>query len=57
MGAVDKICLVTCVNWLGNESDHCSFWQWLSAVDRGKHCPSAVEPSGNGRTKITTKPL
>ena len=45
------------VNWFGNELGCRSFRRWFSAVDRGKHCPSAVEARGNWRTKITTKTL
>jgi hypothetical protein len=51
MGEVDKTCLVTCVNWFVNELGCRSFRQWLNAVDRGKHGPSAVEARGNRRTK------
>lgn len=46
MGAVDKTCLVTCVNWFENELGCRSFRHWFSAVDRGKHCPSAVRLVG-----------
>jgi hypothetical protein len=46
MDAVDKTCLVTCVDWFGNELGYSSFRHWFSAVDRGKHCPSAVRLVG-----------
>jgi hypothetical protein len=46
MGAVDKTCLLTCVDWFGSELACRSFRHWFSAVDREKHCPSAARPVG-----------